>query len=220
MCGRYNIAADAQALIDAFDITMNELGNGKFQQGRYNIPPTSDVPIVRLASGQRTLSSAYWGLLPHWAKDKKFAFKTYNARSETITEKPSFRSYIKKSRCIVPATGWFEWKKEGDVKQPYHFYTGEIIPFAGIWTYNPNLEVLSCSIITTAANPLAAEVHNRMPVILGRGRYEEWMAVDSNLDDVLKLLQPYSGDDLRYGKVSTKTNSTRYHEPDCIEEVE
>ena len=105
MCGRYNIVTDAQALIDAFDIAFNELSDTQLNTARYNIPPTSTVPVVIMRDGRRTLSGAHWGLLPHWAKDKKLAFRTYNARSETITEKASFRSPIKKSRCIVPASG-------------------------------------------------------------------------------------------------------------------
>ncbi len=219
MCGRYNIVTDAQALIDASDIAMNELGDTQLSTARYNIPPTSTVPIVHMRGGRRTLSGARWGLLPHWAKDKKMAFKTYNARSETITEKASFRSPIKKSRCIVPASGWYEWRKEGDIRQPYYFHTDGLIPFAGISAWHPEFEMLSCSIITTAANSVAAAVHHRMPVILDVERIDPWMVADADMDSVLSQLKPYEGNDLSVTRVSTRVNNTRYREPDCIEAV-
>jgi len=219
MCGRYNIVTDAQALIDAFDIAFNELSDTQLNTARYNIPPTSTVPVVIMRDGRRTLSGAHWGLLPHWAKDKKLAFRTYNARSETITKKASFRSPIKKSRCIVPASGWYEWRKEGDVRQPYYFHTDGLIPFAGISAWHPEFEMLSCSIITTAANPAAATVHHRMPVILEAERIDQWMAESTGMDNVLSQLNPYAGDDLSITRVSTRVNNTRYHDPDCIEAV-
>ena len=217
MCGRYNIVTDAGALIDAFDIVINELSDSQLNTARYNIPPTSTVPLVFMRDGQRTLTGAHWGLLPHWAKDKKLAFKTFNARAETITEKASFRSPIQKSRCIVPASGWFEWRREGDIRQPYYFHTGGLAPFAGISAWHPGFELLSCSIITTAASPAAAGIHHRMPAILEQGGIDRWMADDADMDTVLSLLKPYAGNDLSVTKVSTRVNSTRYRDPDCIE---
>ena len=219
MCGRYNIVTDAGALIDAFDIVINELSDSQLNTARYNIPPTSTVPLVFMRDGQRTLTGAHWGLLPHWAKDKKLAFKTFNARAETITEKASFRSPIQKSRCIVPASGWYEWRKEGDIRQPYYFHTDGLIPFAGISAWHPEFEMLSCSIITTAANPVAAAVHHRMPVILQAERVDQWMAESTDLDNVLSQLNPYAGGDLSITRVSTRVNNTRYHDPDFIEAV-
>lgn len=219
MCGRYNIITDAEALVDAFDIIVNEFSEGQLDTPRYNIPPTSMVPIVRLHDQRRTLSPAHWGLLPHWAKDKKLAFKTFNARSETITEKASYRTPIKKSRCIIPATGWYEWRKEGDIKQPYYFHTGRLIPVAGVSAWHPELELLSCSIITTSANPVASEIHHRMPVLLGQKSIDSWMSPETDMAEVLSLLKPYEGDDLAITRVSTKVNNTRYNDPDCIEGI-
>lgn len=220
MCGRYNIVTDTDALLDAFAVMANELSGISGDESRYNIAPTSNVPIVHTRCGSRTLSMAHWGLLPHWAKDRKLAFKTFNARCETITDKPSFRGPIRRSRCIVPASGWFEWRKEGDVKQPYYFQTGQLIAFAGISTYHPTFELLSCSIITTAANPVSARIHARMPAILQRQNINDWMAVDTEIGNVLSLLRPYNGDDLAITKVSTKVNSTNYSDPDCIQRIE
>lgn len=220
MCGRYNIVTDADALVDAFDIIVNEFTQTQLAIARYNIPPTSTVPIVRLHDGQRTLSPAHWGLLPHWARDKKLAFKTFNARAETITEKASFRVPIKNSRCIAPASGWFEWKTEGGVKQPYYFSTKDLIPFAGVSAWHPGLELLSCSIITTSANPVASEIHHRMPVVLEPDSVDEWMSPVTEMPAVLSLLKPYEGGDLSITRVSTKVNNTRYNDPDCIKAVD
>lgn len=219
MCGRYNIVTDADALVEAFDIIVNEFSENQLAVPRYNVPPTSTMPIVRHHEGQRTLSPAHWGLLPHWAKDRKLAFKTFNARAETITEKASFRSPVKKSRCIIPATGWFEWRREGDVKQPYYFSTDGLISFGGVCTWHPGFELLSFSIITTSANAAASEIHHRMPVVLPGDRIDEWISPQTEMPDVLSLLTPYAGNDLAITRVSTKVNSTRYNDPDCIEGV-
>ena len=220
MCGRYNIVTDTDALIDAFAIVVNELGSNGGVITRYNIPPASEIPIVCTRRGQRTLSLAHWGLLPRWAKDRKLAFKTFNARGETITEKASFKDSIRRSRCIVPASGWFEWRKEGDVKQPYYFQTGQLIPFAGISAYHPDFKLLSCSIITTAASPMAAGIHPRMPVILQRQDIDEWMSSETDTSRILSLLHPYGDENLSITKISTKVNSTRYNEPDCVRQIE
>lgn len=219
MCGRFNIVTSTEALIDAFGIINNEIGGKKLDVPRYNIPPASTVPVVRLRDGQRTLCAAHWGLLPHWAKDKKMAFKTFNARAETITEKISFKLPIRKFRCIIPATGWFEWRREGDIKQPFHFHTDGVIPFAGVSTYNPGLDLLSCSIITTAANSVSSEVHHRMPVILHNSNIEAWLSTKTDMATVLALLKPYTGGDLLVDKVSTRVNSTRYTSADCIQPI-
>lgn len=220
MCGRYNIVTDTDTLIDAFEVMVNELSSNGVETVRYNIPPTSNVPVVHLRNGKRTLSLAHWGLLPHWAKDKRLGFKTFNARSETITQKPSFKDPIKRSRCIVPASGWFEWRKEGGIKQPYYFQTGQLIAFAGISTYHPGFKLLSCSIITTAASPIAAYIHPRMPVILRQSDTAEWLSVETDMHKVLSLLHPYRGEDLSCVRVSTKVNSTSYNDADCVQEIE
>ena len=216
MCGRYNIITDAEALIDAFDIVVSDLSDTQLSTPRYNIPPTSTVPVVRDLSGRRTLSGAHWGLLPGWSKDKKMAFKTFNARAETITERASFKGPIKNSRCVIPASGWYEWRKEGGIKQPYYFQTSGLIPFAGVFAWHKGFSLLSCSIITTSANPEAEKIHHRMPVILEPSGIDSWLAEDTGIDEVLAQLQPYAGQDLSVVKVSPRVNSTRYTDPDCV----
>ena len=219
MCGRFHLSTSADDLVELFDAKRNELGDW---EPCYNIAPTMTVPIVREHEGERVLSGAHWGLVPFWADEKKTGFSMINARAETVAKKRSFKGPIRKSRCIVPADGWFEWRREGDVKQPYHFHLAgnTIAPFAGIWTWNEKLELLSCSIIVTDANPVAAEIHDRMPVILGRHAVEEYLDSEAELEDVLGLLKPYQGNDLQMTKVSRRVSNVRNQGPGCIEPVE
>ena len=220
MCGRYNIVTDAQALIDAFDIAINELSEPQLSTARYNIPPTSTVPIVTMRDGCRTLSGAHWGLLPHWAKDRKLAFKTFNARAETITEKASFRTSIKKSRCIVPASGWYEWRKEREHTPALLFPHRRLDPPLPVSVHGtPNLKFCRVRLLRQRLILSPAAVHHRMPVILDVERIDQWMLENSGMDSVLSQLKPYEGDDLTITRVSTRVNNTRYHGPDCIKGV-
>jgi putative SOS response-associated peptidase YedK len=153
---------------------------------RYNIPPTVDIPVIRFADGKRRLSMMRWGLLPPWTKDPKKSPLLNNARAETVAEKPSFRSAFKKRRCLIPASGFFEWKKEGQLKQPFYFSRPDDKPlaFAGLWeTWN---DIESCTIITTEANELMAPIHDRMPVVLGDNDYATWL--DPEATSLEKLL--------------------------------
>ena len=217
MCGRYNLIPDAQALLDTFDVLNNELDD--FNGGLYNVAPTSAVPIVIGRDNVRTLAEAHWGLVPLWSRDKKTAFRMINARAETIAEKPSFRVAVQKSRCVVPVSGWYEWRKEGEIKQPWYFQTGELIPLAGICVWNAHLGLLSCSIITTQANPVAAEIHHRMPVILAEQNISRWLDSDTAYDGIRGYLIPYAGNDLFAYKVSTRMNNARYRESDCVDKL-
>ncbi len=204
--------------MDAFDVLINELED--FDGALYNVAPTSTIPVVLDKHSTRTLVGAHWGLVPHWSKDKKTAFRMINARAETIAEKPSFRTPIQKSRCIVPASGWYEWRKEGEIKQPYYFQTGELMGFAGICTWNGQLDLLSCSIITTDANPVAAQIHHRMPVILAPQTYAQWLDRNAGFDAIENYLKPYKGNDLGMSKVSTRVNNARYKERDVVDVIE
>lgn len=137
----------------------------------YNVPPTQGVPVVRLADAQRQLATLPWGLIPPWAKDKKIAYSTINARGDTVASKPAFRSAYKRRRCLVLADGYFECEKAGKAKLPWLYELKDQRPFAfaGLWEcWQPEGADLleSCTIITTDANELASQVHDRMPVIL------------------------------------------------------
>jgi putative SOS response-associated peptidase YedK len=213
MCGRFQLTTDPQQIIDAFQVVVNEIGGW---EPRYNIAPSLTIPIVRVRNAHRTLSGAHWGLVPHWASDPKSAFKMINARAETVAKLNAYRGPIRKTRCVVPADGWYEWRTENGVKQPYYFQIDGVAPFAGLWTWNPTLELLSCSVVTTDACPAAAEVHNRMPVVLPHHELDAWLDADTPLDDVLALLRPYEGNDLRATRVSRYVSNARNEGPECI----
>ena len=177
MCGRYFLTTPGEVLADLF-----ETGKAPEMAPRYNIAPTQAVPIVRAAAGgAREMALVSWGLVPHWAKERAIGNKLINARGDTLAEKPSFRDAYKKRRCLLPADGYFEWKREGTVKQPYAFRAkdGRPLALAGLWSSwkDPaNGETLeSCAIVTTSPNELAATVHDRMPVIVAPESFALWL---------------------------------------------
>lgn len=220
MCGRF--VSPEQAAIERFF----HLGGSRWNlvlksaepfAAKYNAAPTDPIPIVRLRKEEMEVTPAHWGLVPHWAKDKKSSYRMINARDDTITKRRAYEKPIRQWRCLVPALGWYEWRTEDGVRQPYYFYSDDGLAFAGIFAWNGTLSLLSCSIITTEANSLAAEVHDRMPAIVPVQGWEAWIDADSDLDSVLDLLRPYQGNDLRMRRVSTYVNSVRNQGPQCIE---
>ena len=186
-------------------------------RARYNVSPTQDVPIVRIGDRGREIASCSWGLVPFWAKDTKIAFKTINARAETIAEKPSFRAAFKTRRCLVPADGYYEWTKSPDGKQPHRICLPDEGPmsFAGLWERNDKLEVESFTIVTTAAATSIEHIHNRMPVILDESAYETWLSSDSAPDDISAMLQPFSGELISY-PVNRYVSNSHNEGPECI----
>lgn len=181
MCGRYNLITDARALVDFFS-----LDNSLEIQPRYNIAPSQGVPAVRQKGEGREISLLHWGLIPHWAKDKKIGYRMINARAETVADKPSFRAAFRRRRCLVPATGFYEWRAVTGGKQPYNIQVGEgkLFAFAGLWESWKGMdgEVLeSCTIIVTEANEVIRPIHERMPVILDPADYAAWL--DPGLHD-------------------------------------
>lgn len=192
---------------------------------RYNVAPTQQVPVVRTDASHRQLTTMHWGLIPSWAKDAKIACSTINARAETIAEKPAFRTALKKRRCLVVADGYYEWLKVGKAKQPYLYEVdgGKAFAFAGLWEqwwgpegrFETPLE--SCTILTTDANRLAREVHNRMPVILSPRDYDVWLdAAVKTIDDLRYLFEPYPDDAMSVRPVSTYVNNARNEGPECV----
>ena len=211
MCGRFTLRTPLSVSIDEFDLSLDQQ---LLVEPRYNIPPTVNVPVVRLADDKRTLSLMRWGLLPSWTKDPKSAPLLNNARAETVAEKPSFRSAFKSRRCLIPASGFFEWKKEGKLKQPYLFRRPDDRPiaFAGLWeTWN---DIESCTIITTEANALMAPIHDRMPVVLGQNDYAQWL--DPTAIELTSLLSPCPAEELVCYPVDPVVNNARNQGPQCI----
>jgi putative SOS response-associated peptidase YedK len=210
MCGRFAQRTDPKRLAKAFNV--EEVPN---VEPRYNIAPTQDILGVFGSSDRREMTFYKWGLIPSWAKDASMGAKLINARSETVTEKPSFREAFKKRRCIIPADGFYEWQITGSKKQPFFFRMRDELPFgfAGLWErwQGKGGEVLnSCTILTTEANEALRPVHDRMPVILHPEDYELWLNADVRKLDLIKgMLQPYPAEEMVGYAVSTSINSPR-----------
>ena len=211
MCGRYTLRSNLKQLAGLFhvgDVHLPLFGP------RYNIAPSQDVLAVRQPDG-REFVELKWGLVPSWAKDSKIGYRMINARCESIAEKPSFRSALKKRRCPIPADGFYEWKKIGaKTKQPYYVHLKEDQPFAfaGLWEHwKRDGEIIeSCTIITTEANELMKPLHDRMPVILPAESYDEWLDPDNQeMEDLPKLLKPYPPEEMDAYPISTYVNSPK-----------
>lgn len=236
MCGRYTLLAQAEELAAEFD-----LAEPVPVAPRYNIAPSQEVPIVRLAasaemavvrfseaSGKCRLDILRWGLIPHWAKDEKFGYKTINARSETVATQPSFRDAFRKRRCLVPASGFYEWQKSmqkgKEVKQPHYIRRkdGRPMGLAGLWErwVSPDgKEIESFTIITTDANEVMRPFHHRMPVILRPEDYDLWLSPEAKGEELQALLVPCPVEWLVVSPVSRQVNSPRNDDPSFIAEL-
>ena len=187
----------------------------------YNVAPTQKILVAREHDGKREGAVMRWGLIPSWAKDKKMA--QINARADTAATKPMFRSAFRKRRCLVLADGWYEWKTTGKQKQPFFFRMKEDVPmlFAGLWESwdDEDGPVETCAILTTDANDLTKEVHNRMPVILASDDALEWIKPGDDKDKLNELLLPFSPEKLAYHAVDAIVGNVRNNSPDCIKPI-
>jgi putative SOS response-associated peptidase YedK len=223
MCGRFALSTPPKSLAEHF-----KLEETPELLRRYNIAPTQDVAVVRqrVQDGKRKADLLKWGLVPHWSKDAGASMALINARSETAAVKPAFRTPMKRRRCIIPADGYFEWKKEGARKQPYfiRLREGGLMAFAGLWDRweGPGGDALeTCTILTVDANESLKEIHDRMPVILEPGDYSLWL--DSSIfdaDRVTRLLRSLPPDLLTSYPVSTLVNNPRFDDEKCIQPIE
>ncbi|HKP18343.1 MAG TPA: SOS response-associated peptidase [Gaiellaceae bacterium] len=211
MCGRFTSSQRREAIGERFEVAVPET-----YEERYNLAPQQRSLIVRERDDGREAVLAKWGLLPHWAKDAKIAFKMINARAETLTEKPAYRGLLGKYRCLIPADGFYEWRLGSDGnKQPVHFHLPgyELFAFAGLWTSRTDEArgeaVESCTIITTHPNELVAPVHDRMPVILPAEAEAVWLDPAISKEHALALLQPYPAELMAALPASTRANSIR-----------
>lgn len=211
MCGRFALAAPKVELITHFRLDDFE-GDWDDSLARYNIPPGTDIAVIRQSpEGKRVLHHLRWGLIPHWAKDPSIGAKLNNARGESVHERPSFRNAFAKRRCLIPISGFFEWKPEGKIKQPYYFSSANGHPLAlgGLWESwkAPDGSIVrTACIITTAANDLMAPVHDRMPVIIEAADWKRWLA--SPAEEVADLIHPYAGNDLQAWPVERRVSRT------------
>jgi len=194
-------------------------------RARYNIAPMQDVPIIRRGpTGLRELVEVRWGLVPRWAKDPAIGNRMINARAETLAEKPSFRTALKRHRCLLPADGFYEWKQTpSGGKQPIHIGMKDGAPFAFAGLFerwlSPAGEVLdTCTIITTQSNALLAPLHDRMPVIVAPDAFDRWLDVAN--EDTAELFTPYPAEAMTYYPVSPRVNSVRNDDAKLIVRVD
>lgn len=218
MCGRFVLEHSPEQLTKAY-----RLSSSPALSPRYNIAPSQKIAVVRQHNGgDRELAHLQWGLVPSWAKDPAIGYKMINARAETVHEKPSFRQAFRTRRCIIPASGFYEWVQVGKEKIPHYIRLrdGEVMSLAGLWERwkSPEGEELeTCTILTTAANSLVKKLHDRMPVILHREEFDLWL--DRDIDDVDRLaglFHPYPSDQLEEYAVSKEVNSPSNDSSECI----
>ena len=221
MCGRFTSRATPKQVKKEFKAAVE---NPAILTPRYNIAPTQMIPVVLDDTGTRIVTQLKWGLVPSWAKDALIGSRMINARAETVAEKPSFRDAFKRRRCIVPASGFYEWKRAAKgAKQPFYFYLKdkEVFGFAGLWEEWTDKEtgdlLETCTIITTEANAVLEPIHDRMPVILKSGDYDRWLDTKETDTEKLKtLLVPYPAAEMSSHAVSRAVNSPTADAPELI----
>lgn len=206
-----------------------DLAEEPYVEPRYNIAPTQPVGIVRMnpETQMREWALVLWGLIPAWAKDPSIGQKLINARAETVTEKPSFRAAFKRRRCLVPASGFYEWKKGATGKTPHFITMADEGPFAiaGLWEtwHGPDGgELSTCTLLTTEANEPVSDLHDRMPVIIAPDEYDMWLGSGRDdppdaLANVRHLLRPFPAEEMQMWPVSTRVNNVRNEGAGCIE---
>jgi putative SOS response-associated peptidase YedK len=230
MCGRY-VAPEEAAMERFWKIdrrNWNPLGR------RFNVAPTTNVPIIRRAEdGAYELCEARWGLIPNWWKKNKPPTLTFNARSEEAAVKPTWRHSYRHMRCLMPAQGWYEWNERESAavgsgkgratKQPYYIHceSSPVIAFAGLFAYwqAPEGElVVSCALLSKAVAPSIVKIHDRMPVVLSPDSFEAWLATERSVEEIGRLIECAREDFSGY-PVSTKVNNTRNDSPDLIQDI-
>lgn len=230
MCGRFTLI-DADGARLRFDIRgadippAKERADGTADAARYNIAPTQDVLTIRHEGGERRAEMMRWGLVPPWADSPKAGARMINARAETLAERPSFRAAFRRRRCLIPADGFYEWRREGKSRVPIRFAlaSGEPFAFAGLWERwerEGEPPLLSCAIVTTRANDLIAPTHDRMPAILAPDAESVWLDTDMTDTDALSgLLAPYPPELMRAREAPRAVNSSAYDGPELFAPV-
>ncbi|WFB36003.1 SOS response-associated peptidase [Kiritimatiellota bacterium B12222] len=218
MCGRFSLAKKAKKLKKDFpDFPVDPR-----MEPRYNISPTQPV-TGWVADPSPRMEIFSWGLIPPWAKDPAFGAKCINARAETLMQKPSFKTPYRRKRCLIPADGWYEWKRgTQDPKLPVRFRRRDdaCFVFAGLWEEWHDKEggmILSCSIITTRPNALTRKIHPRMPAVLRDEDWFPWLDPNSALKDLDRMLLPVAADEFTYDEVSPEMNRSGVESPHFIE---
>ena len=219
MCGRFTQERPASELAEIFgaEPLVDDPG------GHYNVAPTDEALVVVQRDDRRAVTAYRWGLIPHWATAAKVGSRMINARAETLTASPAFRDAFVRKRCLVPVDSFYEWKRDGKTKRPFKIHLADepIMSLAGVWdTWRPGSkhERSSFSILTTAANAFMREIHDRMPVILGRADEEEWLDPEVHEQSVLqRMFKPCPSEWLTAVEVSPLVNSAKNNSPEVLE---
>jgi putative SOS response-associated peptidase YedK len=219
MCGRYSLVP-SDNFAGRFDIEDQQLP----LLPRYNVAPSQTMPVIVSNSPNRAVEMQ-WGLIPSWSKEPRVKFSTINARAETISTSPVFRGPFKSRRCLVPASGFYEWRQMNHGKQPYfiHLNSGELFAFAGlydVWRGADGQELSTYTIITTAPNATVASIHNRMPVILRRDDEGIWLDKQTDSARLMSLLAPYPADEMEAYQVSRAVNDPANEDEELMQPSE
>ena len=221
MCGRFDLHSSVHELVRLLQAEMIAAA-----EPSYNIAPGQPVSVLRNSgAGGRELVPLRWGLVPGWSAGPDNRYRMINARAETISEKPAFRSPLRSRRCLIPADGFYEWQASPDGKQPCYISLADSEPFtmAGLWEHWRGADgktIESCVIITTRANPLVARIHPRMPVIIDRHHHEQWLEPGiTDADTLLPMLAPFDAGRMVAWPVSRRVNSPANDDRHCIEPV-
>ncbi|MEE8135217.1 MAG: SOS response-associated peptidase [Gemmatimonadales bacterium] len=221
MCGRFT-----QADLDKLDETLFQLFGISSFEPRYNIAPTQDAAVIRDGPHGRSIEPIRWGLIPPWANDPKIAMRTINARAESVATKPAFKEPFRTRRCVIPASGFYEWKKSGSKKQPFFIHPVEAghFAFAGLWDQwfsHQEGPVETFTIITTDANDALRDLHDRMPVILERDAIDAWLDPENrNAAELQNLLRPAPSTLTNFYPVSTFVNKVANEGAECVAPIE
>ena len=218
MCGRFAMTESEEKVMSDFHIQHSEV----LLKPRYNISPSQDIPVIVQQDGIRRLETRKWGLIPFWAKNPK---PMINARAETASEKPAFKQAFRKRRCLIPASGFFEWAKNDVEKQPYFICLQDKSPmaFAGLWEEwsDPDGKIFkTCVILTVEANSFLQYIHHRMPVILTAANGINWLELTETEVSPQNLLIPFASELMKSWKVTSKVNVPSFDNPSCIEKLD
>lgn len=211
MCSRYFLDADGNVIAYTFRVPVDDR-----IRRRYNIAPSQEAPVVRAREGAREVAMLRWGLVPFWAKDPSMGSRMINARSETVMEKPAFREAFRSRRCAIPASGFYEWTGDPKHRVPHAIRVEgrPLIAFAGLWEWWKDPEgkrLETYTILTTAANPFVARMHDRMPAILADGDVDAWLT--GGPEDAWKVIRPCPEEAMREQVVSRALNNPRNEFP-------
>ena len=224
MCGRFNIISDpfTQLIMDIVNGELNILDAGFDLQTRYNIAPTENIPVLlKTADGEWDMRDMRWWLVPAWASEPSVKYSMFNAKSETLSKSRAFQGPFKRSRCIIPASGYYEWTNEGGVKLPHLIEpeNGHGFAFAGLWDrwQRDGKIIESCTVITGAAPNSMAQLHKRIPIHLNSSEIATWLDVGATSATLLEVLSPRLRSPLLITPLSSYVGNSRHKDARCIE---